>query len=82
MAFLSLAWCATTSVMLFFPQKIDPVLGFTKDNYNYTWVVVLITLLMAALYWYLPASLGGARHHFEGPQVVVREESDINTTVN
>ena len=70
-AFFSLIWLAVTSAVLFFPQKIDPVLGVTVENFNYTGVVVLGSLLWAAAYWYLPEAAGGARHHFKGPIALV-----------
>jgi len=39
----------------------------TWENFNYTIVVFSGALLIAATYWNLPKSLGGAKHFFTGP---------------
>jgi len=80
-ATLSLVWLIITSAVLFLPQKVDPVTGEqTSETYNYTWVVVSLVLACAAIYWYLPRSLGGARHHFKGPHLVEQAPEDAKTT--
>lgn len=39
----------------------------TAEDFNYTIVVYGGALIVAATYWFLPKSLGGARHFFTGP---------------
>lgn len=63
---VAFVWLICTSMMLFFPQKIDPRLGVTYENFNYTFVVVFSALLIAAIYWALPRPYG-ARYFFRGP---------------
>jgi hypothetical protein len=50
----------------------------TAEEFNYTIVVFGGALLLAGTYWFLPKSLGGARHFFTGPirpEDVVTEQS-------
>ena len=50
----------------------------TAEGFNYTIVVFGGAILLAGTYWFLPKSLGGARHFFTGPirpeDVVVNPE--------
>lgn len=39
----------------------------TWDDFNYSIFVFAGALLIAATYWFLPKSWGGARHFFTGP---------------
>lgn len=39
----------------------------TVQGFNYSCVVLGWALLVAGTYWFLPKSLGGARHFFTGP---------------
>ena len=46
------------------------------ENFNYTGIVVFATMIGAAIYWYLPERLGGARHHFKGPISAIPSETE------
>jgi hypothetical protein len=39
----------------------------TWEDFNYTIFVFSGALIIAATYWFLPKSMGGARHFFTGP---------------
>jgi len=39
----------------------------TAEDFNYSIVVFFGALVIAAVYWFLPKRLGGARHFFKGP---------------
>ena len=53
----------------------------TWDDFNYTIFVFSGALLIAGTYWFLPKSMGGARHFFTGPvrpeDVLVDEKGDF-----
>lgn len=61
---ISMIWLTVTSIILLFPQEIHPTEGITFENFNYTAVVVIFTMFIAAIHWYLPEKFGGAKHHF------------------
>ena len=48
-------------------------MGATFENFNYTIVVVFLSLGIASVYWY---SVG--RYHFKGPPIDVKEQYSIN----
>lgn len=56
-----------TSICFFFPTSFDENMQQTAEDFNYTIVVFSGALIVAATYWFLPKSLGGARHFFTGP---------------
>lgn len=56
-----------TSICFFFPTSFDENMQQTAEDFNYTIVVYGGALIVAATYWFLPKSLGGARHFFTGP---------------
>ena len=56
-----------TSICFFFPTNFDENMQQTWDDFNYTIFVFSGALLIAGTYWFLPKSLGGARHFFTGP---------------
>lgn len=58
-AILSCIWLFITSIFMFFPTEY-PV---TKDNMNYTIVIVGGVALIATIYWVV-----SARHRFVGPK--------------
>ncbi|CAF0811780.1 unnamed protein product [Adineta steineri] len=58
-AVIASIWLTITSIIMFFPSEY-PV---TKDNMNYTVVIVGGVLLLAATYWFI-----SARHWFVGPK--------------
>jgi amino acid transporter len=58
-AIISSIWLSATSIVMFFPAQY-PV---TKDNMNYTVVIVGGVLLIAAIYWFV-----SARYWFVGPK--------------
>jgi hypothetical protein len=39
----------------------------TWEDFNYTIFVFTGALIIAGTYWFLPKSMGGARHFFTGP---------------
>ena len=63
-----------TSICFFFPTNFDENMQQTWEDFNYSIFVFSGALLIAATYWFLPKSLGGARHFFTGP---VRPEDVI-----
>ena len=56
-------WLTVTSTIMFLPNSYDPVKGITFDNFNYTFLVISGTGLVASVYWNLPAPYG-ARYSF------------------
>ena len=69
--FIALIWLLYTSVLLFLPQVTDPVQGITMKNFNFNSILTGAIVVLAAVYWYLPKSLGGASHRFTGPNTTV-----------
>jgi amino acid transporter len=70
----------STSVCFFFPTSFDENLHQTAEDFNYTIVVYGAALIVAGTYWFLPKSLGGARHFFTGPvrpEDVVQEFKEV-----
>lgn len=67
---LSIIWLIMTSVVLFFPQKIDPIEGVTLENFNYTGVVMVGTMIFAALYW----KLSTIKDRFKGPSLEAMDD--------
>lgn len=65
-----------TSICFFFPTNFDDNMHQTAVGFNYTIAVFTGALLIAGTYWFLPKSLGGARHFFTGP--VRPEDLDEN----
>ncbi|CAF3487519.1 unnamed protein product [Rotaria socialis] len=68
-AFISSVWLAITSVFMFFPTEY-PV---TKDNMNYTIIVVGGVSFIAAMYW-----IFSARHWFVGPKRTDQHETPLS----
>jgi len=56
-----------TSICFFFPTAFDENMNQTIDDFNWTIVVFGGALFVAGTYWFLPKSMGGARHFFTGP---------------
>ncbi|CDW88429.1 apc amino acid permease [Stylonychia lemnae] len=64
---ISVVWLCVTSVFFLLPSEFDENGGQNAKIFNYTCVVVGGTLLLAMIYWFLPAP-HGARHFFVGPK--------------
>ena len=64
---ISVVFLCITSVFFVLPFRLDEDQSITVENFNYTIAVLLIIILMALVYWYLPAPYG-ARHFFTGPK--------------
>jgi hypothetical protein len=64
---ISALFLVVTSICFFFPTSFDDNMQQTAENFNYTIVVFTGALVIAGTYWFLPKSLGGARHFFTGP---------------
>lgn len=56
-----------TSICFFLPTSFDANMHQTVQGFNWTIVVWTGALMIAGTYWFLPKSLGGARHFFKGP---------------
>lgn len=71
-----IGWISTifligTSILFLFPTSFNEdtqAISDDPDEFNYTCAVVGGTLFVAFIYWFLPKSLGGARHKFLGPK--------------
>lgn len=64
---ISSTFLVFTSFCFFLPTSFDENMEQTWENFNYTIVVFTGALIIAATYWCLPRSMGGARHFFTGP---------------
>ena len=62
LSILSFLWLTATTIILLFPAAYDPVNGITITNFNYTPIIVGLTLTLAAFQWY-----AGARKRYSGP---------------
>ena len=67
MGIVSSIFLVSTSVCFFFPTNFDENMRQTWDDFNYSIFVFSGALIIAATYWFLPKSCGGARHFFTGP---------------
>jgi amino acid transporter len=67
-----------TSICFFFPTSFDKDMNQSWEDFNYSIFVFSGALLIAATYWFLPKSLGGARHFFTGP---IRPEDVVQSKV-
>ena len=72
---VSAIFLVATSICFFFPTQFDDNMQQNAEGFNYTCVVYGGALIVAGTYWFLPKSLGGARHFFKGPQ---RPEDQID----
>ena len=72
---ISSIFLVLTSICFFFPTQFDENMQQNASIFNYSCVVFGAALIVAATYWFLPASLGGARHFFKGP---TRPEDVVN----
>ena len=64
---LASIFLVSTSICFFFPTQFDANMKQSADSFNYTCVVFAAALVVAGTYWFLPKSMGGARHFFKGP---------------
>lgn len=64
---ISSIFLVATSICFFFPTAFDENMQQTLEDFNWTIVVFGGALVIAGTYWFLPKSLGGARHFFTGP---------------
>ena len=64
---ISSIFLVSTSICFFFPTNFDENMNQTWEDFNYTIFVFSGALIIAATYWFLPKSMGGARHFFTGP---------------
>ncbi len=72
---VALIWLLLASITLFMPMRTDEIDGiWSVNNFNYTIIVVVLTLAVALVYWNLPRPLG-AKYFFKGP---VRLEDDAD----
>lgn len=67
MGIISSIFLFSTSICFFFPTSFDKNMRQTWDDFNYSIFVFSGALFIAATYWFLPKSWGGARHFFTGP---------------
>lgn len=78
MGWISLAWLSFSTVILLLPTEIDPVHGFTSENFNYTPIIFALILFVTLGFWHLPAPIG-AKHYYKGPNLhlkrMLEEES-------
>jgi amino acid transporter len=68
LGWLAFGWLAFASLILLLPTERDPVLGITRENFNYTPVMMALMLAFVIGYWHLPKEYGGAKHVFFGPK--------------
>ncbi len=64
---MSVIWLFITSLIFLMPTRLDENQRVTLENFNWTIVVFGIILLIAFIYWNLPAPYG-AKHFFTGPK--------------
>lgn len=62
----SCIWLLFTNAFFFFPTSFNENMEQDAENFNYTCVVVGITLFLATVYWFFPKY--GARYNFTGPK--------------
>ena len=67
-AVVSSVWLFATSIFLLFPTKY-PV---TKDNMNYTLVIIGGIAVIASIYWFV-----SARHRFVGPKITAVDPTSL-----
>lgn len=70
---IALFWLLVSSIVIVFPNAIDPVQGITLANMNFTGIITGFTLVVAGSYWYI----GGARNKYTPPPIntqVIDEE--------
>ena len=67
LGWISVCWLVATSLIFVLPTRLDEQQHITLDNFNWTIAVFGIIIVMALVYWYLPAPYG-ARHFFTGPK--------------
>jgi protein-S-isoprenylcysteine O-methyltransferase Ste14 len=60
---ISVLWLCITSLFFILPLKLDTAQHITLSNFNWTIAVLGLILLIALVYWHLPAPLG-AKHFF------------------
>lgn len=74
---IAVLWLIATSIIFLLPTSFDANMNQTAAGFNYACVVVGGVLILASVYWYLPAPLG-ARHFFRGPK---REPDSVSPVV-
>ncbi len=67
LGWISVVWLFVTSLIFLMPTRLDENQNITIDNFNWTIAVLGLIIIMAFIYWYLPAPYG-ARHFFTGPK--------------
>jgi amino acid transporter len=72
---ISVVFLCITSVFFVLPFKLEDDHTITAENFNYTIAVLTLIIVMALIYWYLPAPYG-ARHFFTGPKRIHDQEND------
>ncbi len=65
---ISLIWLMITSTVLILPSKRDPIEGINAENFNYTSIVIALTLVFIIVNWNLPKPYG-VKHYFKGPKL-------------
>lgn len=68
LGWISFIWLMITSTVLILPSRRDPLLGINAENFNYTSVVIVFTLLFIVVNWNLPKPYG-VKHFFKGPKL-------------
>ena len=70
---ISVFYLTVTSILFLFPTELDNG-RLTFAVFNYTPIVLFFVMVIATIYWWLPAPYG-ARHFFEGPK---KKASDVS----
>jgi amino acid transporter len=67
LGWISVIWLFVTSVFFILPLKFEKGIKITAENFNYTIAVLSLIIIIALIYWWLPAPYG-AKHFFAGPK--------------